>query len=255
MSIDSGSFGPPAHAKENPGLPNRAVANESPSGIGPLLLLVWLSPAFPVGSFAFSHGLEWAAEAGDLHDAASVESWIADLLSHGGARNDAILLAAAWAAAGTGNGVRLAQINELALALAGCRERRLETSAQGNAFVAIIKAAWPRDAIDRLTRELPGDVAYPVAVALAAAGHGLALRATLEAFLVAFVANLVSAAIRLGVIGQSDGQRVIARLMSAVCDLARAAEQCTLDDLGGAAFRSDLSALRHEVQYTRLFRS
>jgi urease accessory protein len=255
MSTDRGTTGRRVCAEERPGLLTQVGADESAAGIGPLPLLVWLSPAFPVGSFAFSHGLEWAAEAGDLHDAASVEDWIADLLSHGAARNDAILLAAAWRAAGSGDGVRLAQTNELALALAGSRERRLETSAQGNAFLAAIEAAWRCDGIDRLARELPGDVAYPVAVALAAAGHGLALRATLEAYLTGFVANLVSAAIRLGVVGQSDGQRVIARLMSAVRGLARAAEQWKLDDLGGAAFRSDLVALRHETQYTRLFRS
>jgi urease accessory protein len=231
------------------------TADEFAVGNGALPLLVWLSPAFPVGSFAFSHGLEWAAEAGDLRDAATVQGWIADLLDHGGARNDAILLAAAWRAARIGDGAELARINELALALAGSRERRLETSAQGNAFLATITAAWSREEIDRLARELGGDAAYPIAVALAAAAHGLALTATLEAYLVGLVTNLVSAAVRLGVIGQSDGQRVIAALIPAARAVARAAEESSLDDLGGAAFRSDLAALRHETQYTRLFRS
>jgi urease accessory protein len=220
-----------------------------------LPLHVWLSPAFPAGSFAFSHGLEWAAAAGDLCHGAAVEGWIADLLAHGSARNDAILLAAAWRAVHTDDVRTLGEINELALALAGSRERRLETSAQGNAFLDAIKAAWWNEQVGRWARDLSGDVAYPVAVALAAAAHGFSLRATLEAYLVNLVSNLVSAAVRLGVIGQSDGQRVIAALIPGVRELSHTAEQSTLDDLGGAAFRSDLAALRHETQYTRLFRS
>jgi urease accessory protein len=237
-------------------MPTIATAMSPDGGTFPALpLLVWLSPAFPVGSFAFSHGLEWAAAAGDLPDAAAVEAWVADLLAHGGAKNDAILLTAAWRAVRAGDAVGLAEINGLALALTGSRERRLETSAQGNAFLAAIKAAWWNEHVGRLARDLSGDVAYPVAVALAAAGHGFPLRATLEAYLVSLVSNLVSAAVRLGVIGQSDGQRVIAALMPGVREVAHAAEQSTLYDLGGAAFRSDLAALRHETQYTRLFRS
>jgi urease accessory protein len=98
-------------------------------------------------------------------------------------------------------------------------------------------------------------IAYPVAVAAAAAGHGIALREALEAFLLGFVSNLVSAAVRLGIVGQTDGQRVVAALVPAVRERASAMREATLDDLGGAAFRSDLAALRHETQYTRLFRS
>jgi urease accessory protein len=233
-----------------------ATAMTIEEGGSPVLpLLVWLSPAFPAGSFAFSHGLEWAAAADDLRDAAAVEGWIADLLVHGSARNDAVLLAAAWRGVRGGDGPTLGEINELALALAGSRERWLETSAQGNAFLAAIKAAWWREEIDRLTQGLPGDVAYPVAVALAAGAHRIELRATLEAYLLAFVSNLVSAAVRLGVIGQSDGQRVIAALLPGIRQLAHTNEHSTLDDLGSAAFRSDLAAIRHETQYTRLFRS
>jgi urease accessory protein len=242
-------------AREEALFPTHPAADEEGARVGALPLLVWLSPAFPVGSFAFSHGLEWAATSGDLRDASTVQGWIAALLAHGSARNDALLLAAAWRASPAGDAVGLAEINELALALAGSRERRLETSAQGNAFVAAIKAAWAREEIDRLEQWLVGDVAYPVAVALAAGAHRIELRATLEAYLLAVVSNLVSAVVRLGVIGQSDGQRVIAALIPGVRELAHAAEHSTLDDLGGAAFRSDLAALRHETQYTRLFRS
>lgn len=220
-----------------------------------LPLMAWLSPAFPVGAFAYSHGLEWAHAAGDVNDAASLAAWLTDLLHHGAARNDAILLAQSYCAGRAGEVERLAQIAELALALATSRERRLETASQGNAFVLAIRQAWPCQALDLLTRACDGDVAYPVAIGVAAAGHDLPLDETLDAFLLAFVSNLVSAAVRLGAVGQTDGQRVIAALFRAIDETAAFAQTARLDDLGGAAFRSDLAAIRHETQYTRLFRS
>ena len=220
-----------------------------------LLLMTWLSPAFPVGAFAYSHGLEWAHEAGDVTDAASLEAWLCDLLAHGAARNDAILFAVAYRAAEAGDGPVLAEVAELALALAGSEERRLEATTQGDAFAAAVARSWPCGAVDLLKEAWSGPVAYPVAVAAAAAGHGIPLAEALEAFVLGFVGNLVSAAVRLGVVGQTDGQRVIAALIPQVRELARLAQDSSLDDVGACAFRSDLSALAHETQYTRLFRS
>jgi urease accessory protein len=220
-----------------------------------LPLMVWLSPAFPVGAFAYSHGLEWAHEAGDVTNAASLEDWLAGLLAYGAVRNDAILFAAAYRAADAGDGAAQAEIAELALALATSEERRLEATTQGDAFVAAVARSWPCCAVDLLKEAWSGPVVYPVAVAAAAAGHGIPLEEALEAFALGFVANLVSAAVRLGVVGQTDGQRVVAALVPPVRRLAAAAQDAGLDDLGGCAFRSDLAALRHETQYTRLFRS
>ena len=217
------------------------------------LLMVWLSPGFPVGAFAFSHGLEWAVEAGLVRDRATLTGWLAALLVHGSARNDLILLAAAHGASARGAG--LSSVAELAVALQPSGERHLETTVQGNSFVSAMRAAWPCPAIDALAAAWPGDVAYPVAVGVAAAGHAIPLRATLEAYAVAFVSALVSAAIRLSVIGQTDGQRIIADLMPAIVVAADAAHASTLADIGGAAWMSDLASLAHETQYTRLFRS
>jgi urease accessory protein len=218
-----------------------------------LPLFVWLSPSFPVGAFAYSHGLEWAYEAGDVTDAATLEGWLLDLLEHGAARSDAILFALAYrACAGVGS---LSAVAELALALATSAERRLETVTQGEAFVAAIGKSWPCAASERLRAAWSGSVAYPVAVGVAASGHDLPLRDSLEAFGLGFVANLVSASVRLGIVGQTDGQRVTASLVPAVQALAAFALEADLDSLGGAAFRSDLAALKHETQYTRLFRS
>ena len=220
-----------------------------------LPLMFWLSPAFPVGSFAYSHALEWAFGAGHIRDLATASAWITDLIHHGGLRNDAILLAAAWRAASKTDRVALAATNELALALAGSRERHLETSAQGNAFAQAITTAWSSDTIEGLIAEFPGDLAYPVAVGLVAAAHAIHLEVALEAFCGATVSNLVSSIVRLGAIGQSDGQRLIAAVLPDVVALAALGANATIDDLGGAAFQSDIATLRHETQYTRLFRS
>lgn len=218
-------------------------------------LLVWLSPAFPVGAFAYSHGIEAAVEAGDINDLATLRDWLADLLRHGAGRGDSILLAAAWRATRARDFNAFAEINELALALAPTRERHLETLSQGDAFVAAISAAWPCPEIEALRARVPGGVAYPVALGVAAAGHGAALAPTLEASLIAFVSNIVSACVRLGPIGQTDGQRAIAALMPDIRAAAVFAADATLDDLGGFAQRADIASMRHETQYSRLFRS
>ncbi|HEX3181173.1 MAG TPA: urease accessory protein UreF [Beijerinckiaceae bacterium] len=218
-----------------------------------LPLAVWFSPMFPVGAFAYSHGLEWAHEAGDIADAEDLRGWLTTLVERGALQNDAIILAAAYRAALLSDARELVDINELALALATSRERRLETATQGSAFLLAIRKSWPCATLEFLNSE--EEIAYPIAVALAAAGHNLPLDATLDMYCLGFISNLVSAAIRLGIIGQTDGQRVIAALMPVVLETARSCASKNLDELGGSAFRSDLASLRHETQYTRLFRS
>lgn len=225
-----------------------------PQSFAELPLLLWLSPAFPVGSFAYSHGLEWAVEAGDVVDAATLEAWLGDLLKFGAPRSDAVLFACAFGAAQSSDWTQLNEINALAVALAGSAERRLETCAQGGAFLSAMRAAWACPALSRLPAG--GEpVAYPVAVGAAAAGHGLKLDPSLQAFVLSLFANLVSAAVRLGAIGQTDGQKTLAGLLRDVRRLALEAAGAGLGDLGACAFRSDIAAIRHETQYSRLFRS
>ena len=220
-----------------------------------LPLLVWLSPAFPVGSFAYSHGLEWAHETGDIVDFETCRDWIADILVHGSGRNDAILLTEAWRAVGENDDESLKAIIELSLALQPSSERYLESTMQGKAFLTTARAAWANDMLERVAAGYKGDLTYPVAVGLVSASYDMPLVDVLQAFLTAFVSNLVSASVRLGVIGQTDGQRVIAALLPLVEETAHGASNSTLEDLGSSVFRSDLASLHHETQYTRLFRS
>jgi len=217
--------------------------------------LVWFSPSFPTGAFGFSHGLEWAVEAGDVQDRDSLADWLGSVLRHGGGWSDAVLLAAAYRAAAAGDGAGLREVAELAVALQPSRERHLESTVQGEAFLKAVETGWPNEAVAFLRGLGEQPVALPVAVGTSAAGAGISLDASLAAFLTGLCANLVSAAIRLAPIGQSDGLRVLASLEPAIASIASRAAASTLAAAGTSAMRCDIASMRHETQTTRLFRS
>jgi urease accessory protein len=218
-------------------------------------LMAWLSPAYPIGAFSYSSGIEWAVEAGDIADAASLERWLAVMVGEGSGFCDAVFFAHAHRAVTQCDDGALRAVAELAAAFAPSKERHLETTAQGRAFLDATRAAWPAPALDRLLSVWGGALALPVAVAAAAAGHGIALAPALLVYIQALAANLVSAGVRLIPIGQTDGQRVLAALEPVVAATAKRALATALDEVGGAAFRADLASMRHETQHTRLFRS
>jgi urease accessory protein len=210
-------------------------------------LLTWLSPAFPTGGFAYSHGLEWSIEAGEIADEAMLRDWMADVLRHGAGRSDAILLRHAYRA----NPAELPPLCALGIALAFGRERRLETCAQGEAFVRAA-TVWGGP---RITALAGIEVPYPVAVGALAADHGIEADFAAAGYLQVFAHNLVSATMRLIPLGQSDGLKVLAALELAIAQVVERTRNAGLDDLGGACFRSDIAAMRHETQHTRLFRT
>ena len=215
-------------------------------------LLTWLSPAFPIGAYAYSHGLEWAVEAGDVRDGAGLTRWLADVLQQGAGRADTILLRHAHRAADVD---ALADVAELAAAAQPGRERQAETLAQGGAFVLAARV-WGAPLLDKLAARIGAErVSYPVAVGALAAAHGIDEDPAALGLLHAVTANLVSAAVRLVPLGQTAGLRALAELEATVQDVAAGTRETSLDDLGGACFRSDIASLRHETQYTRLFRS
>lgn len=218
-------------------------------------LMAWLSPSYPVGAFSYSHGLEWLVEDGSLRDVESMVSWIGDILRFGGGRNDAILFTVAHRAASAGDMEALRETCVVASAFAASRERQMEIHAQGNAFCEITCKTWKSDTLARL-REMHSDaIAYPVAVGVTAADHDIELCPALEAYLHAFIANLVSAGLRLVPLGQTDGQRAMVALESLVGKIANDGMSLSLGDLGGCAFAADMAAMKHETQYTRLFRT
>ena len=215
-------------------------------------LLTWLSPAFPTGAYAYSHGLEWAVEAGDVHDEAALLRWLDAVLRHGAGRSDAVLMRHAHRCTSAD---ALLDLAELAAAAQPGRERQAETLAQGSAF-ALAARVWGVPLLDQVAARSGAErIATPVAVGALAVAHGVEEDAACPALLHAFTANLVSAAVRLVPLGQTAGLRTLAALEGAVQEVAEETRSAGLDDLGGACFRSDIASMRHETQYTRLFRS
>ena len=218
-------------------------------------LMSWLTPAYPVGAYAYSGGIEWAVEAGDICDGNTLRRWLATLLQHGNLFSDAVIFVNAHRAVARGDAKAVASIAELAAALPGSEERFLETTSQGQAFLQITRSAWPSPTLDRLIAAWDGPLAYPVVVAAACAGHGIAVAPSLHALLHAAASNLISAGMRLIPLGQTDGQRVLAALEDAIQQTADRALASGIDDIITATPRADIAAMRHETQYTRLFRS
>lgn len=215
-------------------------------------LLAWLSPAYPIGAFSYSHGVETAVEEGFVKNRASLVAWLETVLRDGTGRVDGALFAAAWRAATAKDWPAFEAIAERAAAWRGTSEMALESRQQGGSFLSITRTAWPHPDLDAVQDEL----ALPIAVALAAASHGIALEAALAGYLHAFAANLISAAVRTVPLGQSDGQRALAGLEAAVRQSVEAALAVhDLDEVGTATPLLDWCSLRHETQYTRLFRS
>ncbi|WP_093148913.1 urease accessory protein UreF [Thalassobaculum litoreum] len=233
---------------------DRPQAERAADGL--LKLAAWTSPSFPVGAFAYSHGLEWAVEAGLVRDAETLRAWAAHLLAQGAPRQDAVLLARSYRR--LDDEAALLETAELAAALKGTAELAQETVVQGGAFLRTVRAAWPQPALDALATRFARDkleLALPVAVGLCAAAHGIDLSATLRFFLHGAAANTVSAAIRLSMIGQTDGQRVTAALEPVILSTASLAEAAEPDALWSAVPMVDWCSMRHETQHTRLFRS
>jgi urease accessory protein len=222
-------------------------------------LLSWMSPAWPIGAFAHSGGLEYAVEAGHVADRASTIAWVADLLAHGALGNDAVLFVYAARAVAAGDGDGLAEVAMLAVASLGGLERQLEATAQGAAFRRIARAVAATPALAMLDAVDDDALAYPVVAACVMAGHGVPIAAALPAFLHGAVANLVSAAQRLVPIGQTDGQLALRDLREPVRAAATRAIACAADDpfdaFANATLVADIACMAHETQYTRLFRT
>lgn len=239
----------------NSGEPPAARAMSASEAAALYRLMTWLSPAFPVGAFSYSSGIEWAVEAGDIGDAVTLRDWLSAMLTDGAGFCDAVFLAQTHRAVFSHDDSAQHDIAELAAAFVPSRERQLETTTQGRAFIDASRAAWSCEGLEEIVMACGGPIVYPVAVGLVSAAHAIPLEPALHAFLHAVVSNWISAGARLVPLGQTDSQRVLAQLEEDVAATAKRAIGATLDDLGSATFRADLASLRHETQYTRLFRS
>jgi urease accessory protein len=229
--------------------------------LAPLALLrlqSWLSPAFPTGSYSYSHGIEWAVEAGHIYDRKSLVDWLEADLCYGSGRNEAIFFIEAWRSAIDNNRGELLEIAELAAAFRGTSEFALETWHQATACLATLRRVWPDpllESLSKLLSDLKIAPVFSVILGVRAARQDIPATLALPAFLQSYVANWVTAGVRLIPLGQTDGQLAIAELEPTVLAVATQAERATIHDLGSAAFMVDLASASHETQYTRLFRS
>ncbi|MBC2836597.1 urease accessory protein UreF [Paragemmobacter straminiformis] len=208
---------------------------------GLLTLVQWLSPAFPTGGYAFSHGMEQVIADGVIRSGDDLALWLGAILRHGAGRQDAILLAEALR-----EGADHVALAGYAVALAASAERLSETSAQGAALARAVSAVTGREI---------GAGPLPVVLGQAAAGLGVAPVQVIGLYLHAFASNLVSAAVRFVPLGQNEGQRVLAGLHGLIEDLAAEAAGLGLDDIATAAFGADLAAMRHETMDVRIFKT
>ena len=223
-----------------------------------LRLQSWLSPAFPIGAYSYSHALEWAIEAAYIHDRKTLVEWLAADLRYGSGRNDAIFFCEAWRSVDVHDRAKLFETAELAAAHRATGEFALESSQQGSAALSMLHEVWPDRILHWLLHKLRDSAVQPVlsvVLAARAARQGIPLNLALPAFLQSYVANQVTAGVRLIPLGQTDGQIAVAELEEAVLAASAQAEKASLVDLGSAAFMVDLASMAHETQYTRLFRS
>lgn len=224
-----------------------------------LLLHTWFSPAFPIGAYTYSHGLEWAIEDGTVSSRDDLVLWLKDSLHNGAGRNDAIFLAGAIRSFTDHD--RLFETAELALAFQPSAERLMESVNQGRAFISAGRATWGTEELDAALEALEkrgisdDKLTLPVAAGLLCAAHEIPAEKALPLAVQAFAANLVSAAVRAVPLGQTDGLKCLRALETDISMIADAALTATLDDVGGMVFRSDIASMKHETQYTRLFRS
>ena len=223
-----------------------------------LRLQSWLSPTFPTGAYSYSHGLEWAVETGYINDRKSLVDWLEADLSYGSGRNEAIFFSEAWRCAMEDDRAKLYEIAELAAAFRGSSEFALESSQQGAACLVTLRRVWPDRLLDWLSeilRERHIQPTFSVVLGIRSARQGIPVSLALPAFLQSYIANLVTAGVRLIPLGQTEGQAALLELEEPVLAASAQPNKATIDDLGSAAFMVDLASMEHETQYTRLFRS
>ena len=204
-----------------------------------IFLQAWFSPAFPIGAYSYSHGLETAIQGGLINDEVSLQSWVSTLLLDGSGRNDGLFIKAAYEGE--------EEANTLCLSLCPSKERWQETTELGQAFCRAVNNSYHTN--------LPDGLAYPVAVGQAARTIGLDLGLTIQSYLQAFAANLISVGVRAIPIGQHAGQDCLVGLCPVIEEGAAEAAETTLDEVGSAAMLSDLMAMKHEQSVPRIYRT
>lgn len=208
-----------------------------------LTLTQWLSPAFPLGSFAYSHGLEQAVRSSWVDSATDLQEWLEDIVEFGSGQSDAIWIRLAFDAE---SDAEVQALNAQCRAYAPSLERLREAERQGQAFARVTSVVWEMS--------LP-TLQLPIALGRAAKLAELPIDMVVTLYLQALLANLVSAAQRLMPLGQTDAQAVLSRLNQTCLEIAADSSNKGLVDISSSAFLSDIAAMRHETLQPRIFQS
>ena len=222
-------------------------------------LLQLASPALPVGAYSYSQGLEAAVTAGTVADAAGAERWIGDMLSFSMVRLEApvwVHLEAAWRNADL---AAVREWNEWFIATRETAELRAETLQMGYSLTRLLGdlTVEPEGFDTVVVQQLValGEIAYPTAIACAVAQWKIPVREALTAYLWSWLENQVMAAVKVVPLGQTAGQRLLLRLGAKIMINIDETLSKDVDEMNNYCHGLAIASSRHEVQYSRLFRS
>ena len=204
--------------------------------------MAWLSPAYPIGAYSFSHGLEEAIASQTVVGKDSFFDWLFQILHFGSGRNDLIFVSIAYRSAYKD----LNSLADISTSFAGTKERYIETLQQGLAFSKVTSVL--------LKKEIPS-VPLPLAVGYAAKVENIDIDKLLPLYLHSFAANLISAAVRFLPLGQTEGQNILFRLFDDFEKISKQAKNMEIEDLGNSCVLNDIGSMRHEIMKTRIFKS
>ena len=213
-----------------------------------LKLLTWNNQAFPIGSYSFSSGLEYAVESNLITTGYELQSWLKNLLNFGSIQTDAILLVEAWKLMKKKKNRNLIELNNFAISLNQSYEKYIENYEQGKSFIKITSDAWNHKFQSK-------NLTFPLAYASSAYQENIKLEDTLISYLHANLCNLLSAGIKLIPLGQTEGQRIQIKLNLYIEEEYKIILKKDMNDIGNCGWVNDIVSMQHENQFTRIFRT
>ncbi len=200
------------------------------------ILQIWFSSSFPVGSYAYSHGLEAIIDNKLINNKNDVEEFLNALLFNGTLRNEYIFIKSIYEGK---------EINNLILSSASSKERQIEMVDMGNSFRKIMKQSWDF--------ELAENTAFTYCLTKAAIHFNIKFDYLIKFYLQSFISNLINVCVKHIPISQKDGQKLNVIFINQIQDFLQKSEKLNLEDIGSTFFIGDLFSIKHENLETRIY--
>ena len=213
-----------------------------------LKLLTWNNQSFPIGSYCFSSGLEFAVESKLIQSGKDLQYWLNDLLKYGSLYSDALILLEAWKLASKKENNKINDLNNFAVSLNQSNEKYIENYEQGKSFIKITEDAWNHKYISK-------KLVYPIAYAVAAVQENINMEDVLICYLHSSLCNLLAAGIKLIPLGQTEGQKIQIALNTYIEEEYKNILKKNFNDIGNCGWVNDIISMKHENQFTRTFRT